>query len=273
MEFKYEGKSESGGVYKMSNLSNGRVYYGSAKEFKSRWKAHERSLKNNKHSNKFLQADFNKCGTSTFIFEIVEVIQGTKEDRLLREQIYIDLNYDNNVLCYNLKKKANCSNGHQHNLGRKHTEEAKAKMSAANKGKKHTEEHKAKIAAALIGHSVSSETKSKIASSNKENRSCLQHKLHDQPKTTHTAPAKAKESSIKKGKKHTDETKAKIAASHRGMKYSDETKAKISAIHKGKKTSDETKAKISKANRGKKRTDETKAKMSAAKKEKGVPMK
>ena len=87
MEFKYEGNSLKSGVYKITNTANGRVYYGSAKEFKRRWKGHEYSLRSGKHSNRFLLADYNKCGTDAFVFEVLEIVDGTKEERLLKETI------------------------------------------------------------------------------------------------------------------------------------------------------------------------------------------
>ena len=48
-----------------------------------------------------------------------------------------------------------------------HTEEAKAKMSAANKGKIISEETKAKISAAILGKTASEETKAKISAAGK----------------------------------------------------------------------------------------------------------
>jgi len=106
MELRYEGNSLKGGVYKLSNISNGRIYYGSAKEFKARWKGHEYSLKSGRHSNKFLQADFNKCGTEAFVFEVIEVISGEQEVRLLAEQKLLDTYWDAGKQCYNLNKLA-----------------------------------------------------------------------------------------------------------------------------------------------------------------------
>jgi len=104
MEFKYEGSSLKSGTYKLTNTINGRIYIGSAKEFKSRWKHHERSLRKNKHSNRFLQADFNKCGTEAFVFEVIELIYGEQNKRLLAEQKLLDIHWDKNKLCYNLRK-------------------------------------------------------------------------------------------------------------------------------------------------------------------------
>ena len=107
MEYKYEGHSLKSGIYKITNKLNGRIYIGSAKEFKERWKQHSYSLRNQKHSNKFLQADFNKCGEEAFIFEVVEITDGkTKEERLLVEEVYIKQYYDKGDKCYNLCDRA-----------------------------------------------------------------------------------------------------------------------------------------------------------------------
>ena len=107
MEYKYEGHSLKSGIYKIINKSNGRIYIGSAKEFKARWKSHASSLRNQKHNNKFLQADFNKCGEEAFVFEVVEVTEGkTKEERLFIEEGYIKQHYDSGVACYNLCDRA-----------------------------------------------------------------------------------------------------------------------------------------------------------------------
>tara|TARA_R110000796_G_scaffold41179_3_gene102000 strand:+ start:249 stop:938 length:690 start_codon:yes stop_codon:yes gene_type:complete len=113
-------------------------------------------------------------------------------------------------------------------LGRKHTGEAKAKMSAASKGMEHTDEAKAKIGEASKGNQYA-----------KGNTSRRGIQL--------TAETKAKLSAANLGKKHTDETKAKMSAaskgnqrakgntSRRGIKHTDETKAKMSAAKQGKK--------------------------------------
>ena len=110
MEYKYEGNSLKSGVYKLTNKKNNRLYIGSAKEFKERWNQHTASLRRNKHHNKYLQADFNKCGEETFVFEVIEVIEGTKDDRIIVEQRYIDLHYDKSK-CYNLNKDASSPQG------------------------------------------------------------------------------------------------------------------------------------------------------------------
>lgn len=107
MEYKYEGNSLKSGIYKITNKLNGRIYIGSAKEFKNRWVQHTHSLRNKKHSNKFLQSDFNKCGEEAFIFEVIEVTEDkSREERLSIEEVYIKKFFDNGDNCYNLCDRA-----------------------------------------------------------------------------------------------------------------------------------------------------------------------
>ena len=110
MEYRFEGNANKSGVYKIVNKINDRVYIGSAKTFKTRWHGHAASLRRQKHGNKYLQADFNKCGEEAFVFEVLEVVEGTKQDRLIAEQRYIDFYYGKNK-CYNLKKDASSPHG------------------------------------------------------------------------------------------------------------------------------------------------------------------
>ena len=107
MKTYYNGQSKSSGIYQIRNETNERIYIGSAKEFKSRLTCHLKSLRKGTHHNKFLQNDFNKCGEDAFIFEVIEVVEGEQSDRLLIEQRYIDVHYDNQDSCYNFMKKTN----------------------------------------------------------------------------------------------------------------------------------------------------------------------
>ena len=107
MKTYYNEHSNQPGVYKIINTSNGRIYIGSAKEFKDRYRDHIKSLQKGTHHNKFLQNDWNKCGPDVFEYHVVEVVQGTQAERLLREQTYIDQYHDNQKNCYNFDKKTN----------------------------------------------------------------------------------------------------------------------------------------------------------------------
>lgn len=101
----YEGNSKKSGVYKIINTTNGRMYVGSAKEFKARFKSHLKSLHKGTHHNKFLQNDFNKCGEDAFEFYVIEVVEGDQVARLLVEQKYVDQYHDKQDSCYNFKQQ------------------------------------------------------------------------------------------------------------------------------------------------------------------------
>ena len=175
------------GIYTLTNKLNGRIYIGSAKRFKDRWQSHRYCLKTNKHSNCFLQADYNKCGPGAFLFKIVELTDDkSKEERLLIEEKWIEQYYDSGDKCYNLckgafsregccdkntqetkarKRKAGLKNMENPefrkksieflrlsllingppNLGNKHSEETKIKMSEWHRGKLKSEETKARM--------------------------------------------------------------------------------------------------------------------------------
>lgn len=103
-------KYKNGGVYKITNLLNNRIYIGSTNCFDKRAKAHKYSLDKNKHKNKFLQSDYLKSGGENFKFEIIEFVDKEKKSLLfLAEQKYIDKFYDNQLNCYNLDSSAKCS--------------------------------------------------------------------------------------------------------------------------------------------------------------------
>ncbi len=128
MESIFHGNSNNSGVYKIINKQNGRIYIGSAKSFKKRFHQHHQSLKSNKHSNKFLQHDFNKCGPDAFIFEVLEVVDG--DQRFITEQTHLDQYYDKQDDCYNFKKETVQK---ERSVGSHTPEETKKKMSDSMK--------------------------------------------------------------------------------------------------------------------------------------------
>lgn len=78
-------------VYRIVNVVNSKVYYGSTVDVCKRWKRHVYDLDNNIHHNVYLQRSWNKHGKENFIFEIVEK-DIPKDDLHLVEQSFIDLN-------------------------------------------------------------------------------------------------------------------------------------------------------------------------------------
>jgi len=107
MEKKFDGHANKGGVYKIINKVNGKIYIGSAKRFKQRAGEHLYSLKKNKHQNKHLQNSFNKYGEDVFLFEVIEVVVGDKTARTTKEQEYINeqIELENWENCFSFKKK------------------------------------------------------------------------------------------------------------------------------------------------------------------------
>jgi group I intron endonuclease len=90
------------GVYKITNLVDGKIYIGSAIRFRERYRKHFNSLKNNTHCNKHLKAAVQKYGIDNFSFEVVE--STSLEQRKSREQeLIFELKTFNDTVGYNLK--------------------------------------------------------------------------------------------------------------------------------------------------------------------------
>lgn len=200
MVFRYDGNSHKAGIYKILNLINGRFYIGSCARFKERWREHELQLLRGKHSNAFLQNDFNKSGSNAYELIILELVEGTREARLASEQRYLDTYYDHQKTCYNIAQNALSREGSKS----RNPESTKAKMSQSRLGRKRgplSEETKKKIALAKFGKKHSEETKAKMALAKlgKKRPDTTKRLLENNP--------------MKNG--HTMETRQKIAESHK----------------------------------------------------------
>jgi len=73
------------GIYKITNLENGKMYVGQSVDINRRWKNHKRLLNNNKHQNKHLQSSWNIYGSEKFEFSIIELCN---ENELDEKEIY-----------------------------------------------------------------------------------------------------------------------------------------------------------------------------------------
>lgn len=131
------------GIYRIKNIITSDCYVGSAVNIDKRWREHKIALQKNKHYNAYLQNAYNKYGEEAFKYEIFEICP--VEYLLEREQERID----SGAFSYNICKVAGST------AGRIFSIDSKQKMSLAKKGKpnnwlgkKHTEETKAKISAA-----------------------------------------------------------------------------------------------------------------------------
>ena len=60
-----------GGIYKITNTVNGKIYIGSAVDLSRRKRDHFWSLRKGTHCNAYLQKSFNKYGENNFSFEVL----------------------------------------------------------------------------------------------------------------------------------------------------------------------------------------------------------
>ena len=200
------------GVYKITNLVNGKVYIGASKNIERRWRDHKKRINSPIHS------DLETYGLDNFKFE---VLLECPEDMLCQWERDMIALYDSD----DPEKGYNDKGDRPYSL--KTSESLKGHKSwnkgkpAWNKGISCSEEHKRKISEAKKGIPLSEEHKRKISEANK-------------------------------GHKHTEEERRKISEANRGrhnIPHSEETKRKMSETHKGKSLSDETKRKLSEVRR------------------------
>lgn len=242
MEFNCGEDAALGGVYRIINKINNRTYYGSSKSFKGRWYGHLHTLSTGKHPNRFLQADFIKCGTEAFIFEVVEIVEGDKLARTTAEQKYLNEYFDSGKQCYNLASEAICPQGPMPAC----SEETRRKIGAANKGRIISEEAREKMREAR--KNLSSEARERMKEGHRNSSPETKQKLIELGKIMFLKNLKKVQERLT-GVPLTEEHKKKLSEAHKGHKHSEETKQKMSAAKAGKKKSEETRRRMSEAKR------------------------
>ena len=112
------GKKKIQGIYLITCTGNDKKYIGKAMDIKKRLTTHKWALKSNKHINKHLQSSYNKYGKDSFIYSIIEEVEGTEQDVFAREEYYIDL-YDSKNNGFNKTDGGEGASGHTWSEGQR----------------------------------------------------------------------------------------------------------------------------------------------------------
>lgn len=178
-------------IYKIVNLVNDKFYVGSTTNKKVRFRQHRKLLRGNRHHCKHLQAAWNKYGESKFDFVVIEEVPIARSLQEVEETYLVQ--HVGKPYCYNTGHSADAPwrNAPAHktpNFGRTMADPQKSKISASLKefyaedyfnhprvGKTHSEETKARISAKKkanpstywAGKERSEETRQKISDAQK----------------------------------------------------------------------------------------------------------
>lgn len=184
-DIKYQ--REHYGIYCIECIETGTKYIGQTNEnFYRRWIFHKWNLKNNHHSNQYLQNAWNKYGDENFIFYPIESFELNKKYTITKEELdeleekYINI-FDTfangfnlttggeqcrrNPLSKEVKKKIGEKN-RINMLGKKQSEQTKKLMSESHKGYIKSKEHRENLSKALTGYKRSEDQKKKCRKSN-----------------------------------------------------------------------------------------------------------
>lgn len=246
------------GIYGIINDIDGKIYVGQTVDFARREKAHWIMLRGGRHPNNHLQRAFTKYGRENFRFAVL--CECLPEELVEKEQFWLD--------AYPSKAKYNQADSAKNSmLGRKHTPEARAKMSAKLKGKRrtgwrHSPEAIENMRKAKLGKKMSRTTRRKMRQARlgfKQSPEAIEKIRLAKLGKPRSEETKEKIRQAKLGKKLSKEHAEHIRQSLIGKTLSEETRQKISIAHTGKKKSD-----AARQNMRKPKSPEAKAAMKAA---------
>ena len=200
------------GIYAIKNRVNGKCYVGSAVDLIKRFNSHRSQLRRGTHQSSILRSAWKKYGEHSFDFSVLLIC--STDNLLFYEQRAMDVlkpKYNVRLIAASnlgikqsrevVARRTQHLVGNTHSLGYRHTEDAKARMSAARRGRFHTPEWKAKISAAHLGMKHTPESRMKISDA----------KSNPSPET------RLKMRIAKLGKKLSPGHRAKISAANRRL--------------------------------------------------------
>ncbi len=200
---------KTGGIYKIQNALNGKLYVGSAVNFAKRFGQHLRLLRSGAHHSVKLQRAWNKYGSEAFSISEVEFVDDL-EKLIEREQYWIE-RFDAVKFGYNMTPTAGSLRG------MRMSSETKEMMSKAATGHIKSPEHRKSLSLVNTGKKMSDEARQKMREA----------KL-GKKRAPHSLATRAKMSAARMGCKPSKETVSKMAASKLGKKQSAETLEKRS---------------------------------------------
>ena len=87
------------GIYKITNVKNGKIYIGESLDIEERWNKHKQDLINGTHHFYKLQEDFNAYGKYYFKFEVIDEID--KNLKLIIQKCLLVIYEDKYIKQYN----------------------------------------------------------------------------------------------------------------------------------------------------------------------------
>lgn len=184
------------GIYQIFNKVNNKVYIGQTSErFQRRYWHHNWNLSNGSHHNKFLQNSWNKYGSNNFEFRIIHVLKDGEDINLLEKQYIKQFNATEYEYGYNMQDGGQPESMHrfiseesrkivgeknrQHMLGRKLSDETRAKMRASSKHCGPGSDGRKRISEYMSNRTVSDATKEKLRVINTGSKSPVTHLTED----------------------------------------------------------------------------------------------
>ena len=90
------------GIYKITNLINGKIYIGQSVDINKRWRQHKRNSQiKGREYDKYLYRAFRKYGLENFSFELL--LECSPQELNEKEKYFINL-YSSDTLGYNSQK-------------------------------------------------------------------------------------------------------------------------------------------------------------------------